>query len=317
MNRVLLSIFTILRSFWQYKKNLYLAIRLRVSVYAILLTCLSFSLHNKSASFRLVFLTALAFALSSASIQVFNDFIDRECDEKKGKTFALNHKNLILSFLQIINVIGIIVIILLSLESVKLAIICSFTWILGIAYSLLQKIFLLQNIIVAVCGSIPALSGWIFFGKPEFRAIIVSLILFFLNIVREILKDIQDRATDPGYKVTLPIVTANKIMRAEEIVKIFRRRYHSKDLSALELLFLNFNTSTFPSIDICCYIVGYIIFPCCFCLGYPGFIVSILIVAVVFHILFFVSINPDKYVLKTKYMINATMFILIFLMFFV
>jgi 4-hydroxybenzoate polyprenyltransferase len=311
MNKIALLIC----EFWKYKKDLYFAIRLRVSVYAILLTYLSFFLHNNTASQEVVLLTALAFALASASIQVFNDFIDRECDKQKGKIFASNHSKLIFNFWQIINLVVISVLILLSLVSVKLAIVCLLTWILGIAYSLLQKVFLLQNIIVATCGSIPALASWIYFSKPEPRSIIIFLILFFLNIVREIIKDIQDRATDLGYKLTLPIATANKINTAEDVIMVFRRRLYPKNLYPLDLMLCATNPSTFPSIDTCCYILCYISL-LSLCLGYPGFIVSIMIATVALRTLYCVSTNPDRYALKTKRMINTTMFVLIFLMFF-
>ena len=195
---------------WSRRKGLLGATRPLVSLYVFLLTILSFSLYGNM-PWVLATVTALCLGIVSASIQVFNDYRDRKHDTMKGKNFASQNATPLFDFWLLISSLAIVPLIHILEINSKLGIFCIIIWGLGILYSFLQKLFIVQNIIVALCASLPAFCGHMHYGEPNFkdRSFFLFILLFAIIFVREVIKDIQDRKVDGGYKHTLPVMTAH------------------------------------------------------------------------------------------------------------
>jgi len=306
------GIFPSFFGFWIHKKNLFLASRSLVSLYASLLTILSFSFYDRL-PWIFALTTALCFGVISASIQVFNDYQDRNHDIKKGKTFAYQNAALLFDFWLLISSLGIIPMIVISEISTKVTILCAATWGLGILYSFLQKFFIGQNIIVALCASLPALCGQVFYGKPDidYQSSLIFLLLLALAFVREVVKDIQDRKVDKGYKHTLPALTAD-CTRPDDTFRVLKPPYLRITIP-IETVFPGFLPEIFPTVHAISLIVGWASL-LCFGLGMWGIPTFFMMVGIVMMFQLVLR-NPDRFVLYAKNFIDATIIMFFALMY--
>lgn len=310
--KILQIVFPSFFGFWFRKKNLLLATRPLVSIYASLLTILSFSFYGRL-PWIFALTVALCFALISASIQVFNDYQDRNHDIKKGKTFAHHNSALLFDFWLLISSFAVIPIIVISEISANVAILCAIVWGLGILYSFLQKFFIAQNIIVALCASLPALCGNAFYGRQdiEYRSPLVFLLLLAIVFVREVVKDIQDRKVDKGYKNTLPVLTADCTKRTDSF-RVIKPPYPSITIP-IEMAFPCFRPEIFPTIHTISLIVGW---ASLLCLGLGIWGVPMLFMMMGVVMMFqLVLRDPDRFVSPAKNFVDATLIIFFVLMY--
>lgn len=298
--------------FWFRKKNLFLATRPIVSLYVSLLTILSFSFYGRLPwIFSLT--VALCFALISASIQTFNDYQDRNHDIKKGKTFACQNAALLFDFWLLISSLAVIPMIAISEISANGTMLCAIVWGLGILYSFLQKFFIVQNIIVALCASLPALCGNAFYGRPDidYRSSLTFLLFLAIIFVREVVKDIQDRKVDNGYKNTLPVLTAD-CTKQQDSFRVIKPPYPNITIP-IEMVFPGFLPEIFPTVHTISSIVGWASL-LCLGLGIWGVPMFFMMMGVVMMFQLVLR-NPDRFVSPAKNFIDATLIIFFVLMY--
>lgn len=170
--------------------------RLTVSIPAAILVHIGYKIAGEKTEWGLVVL--LFFITGLVMLQ--NDYFDRDHDKKKGKDFAYQYKNLLLTFL----FFGWATVVFVSLlfpvsQTVCLMLIIGIG--IGITYSLLRKILLLPVFVVATLSASPLV-----IARADKSSIQLMLLFFcvFLSIFgRELLKDIEDKEIDIGYKKTL------------------------------------------------------------------------------------------------------------------
>lgn len=149
--------------------------------------------------------TAIAFAGLTMSIMVFNDWKDREHDRKKGKCFASEHSAALCSYWVWLSAVTGMFLLWLAMQDIHVAALCAVVWCVGIAYSYVPHWYLVQNVIVAVCASSPALCGAVYYGSVNAECALTFLLFMSLLFMAEVYKDIEDAPIDSGYKATLPV----------------------------------------------------------------------------------------------------------------
>ena len=289
-----------------------LATRPVVSLYVFLLAILSFSFYGRL-PWILALTVALCFALVSASIQAFNDYQDRNHDIKKGKTFAHHNPALLFDFWLLISSFAVIPMIAITEISANGAMLCAIVWVLGILYSFLQKFFIVQNIIVALCASLPALCGNAFYGRPDidYRSSLVFLLLLAIIFVREVVKDIQDRKVDKGYKHTLPVFTAD-CTGPDDTFRVFKPPYPRITIP-IKTAFPGFLPEIFPTVHTISLIVGWASL-LCLGLGVLGIPMLFMMMGVVMMFQLVLR-DPDRFVSPAKNFVDATLIIFFVLMY--
>lgn len=172
-------------------------------VYAFLLTLVSFKFFQWD-SWNIGLFAGLIFGVLTMSIMRFNDLVDGQNDYRKGKTFAYDHQSSLKFFWVVEAVVLVVALALLALWSWELALFCAGVWIAGLWYSFIPHWYILQNILVALCSGSPALCAIVYFGHLEVSSLATFCLFTSLIWVSEVHKDIEDRRTDVGYKITLP-----------------------------------------------------------------------------------------------------------------
>lgn len=156
-----------------------------------------------------IILVSLSAAITAAAGNIINDVYDIETDK-------VSHPNRVLAqgllskkeAVFLYNIFNVIAIILVSCISDFLIVIVLFTIILLYGYSAyLKKLPLVGNIIIAFLTGLAFIYGGFAADNP-IAAIIPAVFAFLINLIREIVKDIQDIEGDLelNYK-TFPIVS--------------------------------------------------------------------------------------------------------------
>lgn len=209
----------IIRNLWFFKKNLLVVSRPHTFLYAFIVTIVGHKFIEIT-NWKIVLLNAFLFAVIASSIIIFNDIIDRESDFVRGKAFAFRQHRTVFVFWLIISIVAFVMAIILCFYSFKLSLFCLFIWIIGIAYSYLQKIYIIQNILVSLCSASPVLSGAIHQKNINIDIWLIFISLCLVIFSREVLKDAQHKKSDIGYKTTIPIRTENKYSDAVSCVSL-------------------------------------------------------------------------------------------------
>ncbi|MFA6422502.1 MAG: UbiA family prenyltransferase [Candidatus Buchananbacteria bacterium] len=171
-------------------------------IYACLVSFLGFRFCDEAMTMACL-LTSLSFAIGTTSIMVFNDYVDRENDRKKGKVLASDYPAEVLKYHWWLGLASVLSLGSLAWFSLPVTIFCFVILIIGDLYSSLRRRVVIQNMVVALCSGAPVLCGMIFKGELEFRGLLVFITLVYLILINEIFKDIEDRKTDKGYKETI------------------------------------------------------------------------------------------------------------------
>ncbi len=199
---------TTLETVWIYRWDLFWSTRDTVMLYALACTVMGYHIMHLRLPPAMIGLNALAFALVTGNIMMFNDIVDRFHDVKKGKRFAHDHPTTIRLAWRLMSAFIAILLIALSYQHALVATFCAGVWWLGLAYSFVPHWYIAQNALVAACSASPVLCGLVVHGHWNSSASNTAMILFGMIFLREITKDIEDVAFDPGYKASIPVVTA-------------------------------------------------------------------------------------------------------------
>ena len=185
-------------------KQLFATGRPHTGLYAFALSLIGFGFYEATPWVVILF-TSLAYAGLTMNIMIFNDWVDRENDRKKGKMLASEHSQELMQYWQRLSGVTALILIPIAYWSVPLAIYTTLVWAVGILYSYAQRRYLLNNALVALCAGAPVLSGAVYHGEIRWIAICTSIIFMGLIFINEMYKDVKDRNTDDGYKITMPI----------------------------------------------------------------------------------------------------------------
>ncbi|NQT50213.1 UbiA family prenyltransferase [Candidatus Kuenenbacteria bacterium] len=180
--------------------------RIRGTIFTFLLTLSGFVMYGEDrVDWMVALFAALSCSLLHMSIMTFNDWYDRSHDLQKGKRLAYDHPEAFWSYWVRLTGITLAAISLLATLNTVVALFCFGTLVLGLAYSYLQKLVVVNNLIVAGCGASPVLCGSVFFQKSDAYIWTWYSVFFTLILGREIIKDIEDVNIDTGHKNTLPV----------------------------------------------------------------------------------------------------------------
>lgn len=185
-------------------RELWGACRPMAGVFAALLAIISF--RYDAAPWSLALLTAFSYACLTWNIMVFNDYVDRVHDRKKGKCFASENSKALRWFWATLSGVTAVSLGLVAQQSMAVAVFCMVVWTIGVLYSYVPHWYVIQNLIVAACSASPVLAGNMYSQDLSLKAVALSLAIFFIVLIREIYKDIEDVVIDKGYKKTLPVV---------------------------------------------------------------------------------------------------------------
>lgn len=168
--------------------------RITVSIPAAFLVHIGYKIVHEETNWGLVILIFFITALTMLQ----NDYFDRDHDQKKGKDFASKNKKFLLVFLVVCWLV-VVITSFLFFENKLL-------WLLiiigiGILYSFSRFIVLLPLVTVAITSASPIVLSKIPDLSTQHLLLFISIIFAILG--REILKDIEDREVDVGYKETL------------------------------------------------------------------------------------------------------------------
>lgn len=148
---------------------------------------------EESYSPKSIILAAISAALTAAAGNVINDILDREADKinhpaRPIPAGKLSTKHAVFEYLILVITANIIALLIHQLAFI----IVFLTTILLFLYSnKLKKIPLLGNIIVAYMTGMAFIFGGVVVGNP-YGALIPALFAFLINLIRELVKDIQD-----------------------------------------------------------------------------------------------------------------------------
>ncbi len=184
------------------------AFRLKMAVFAILLVMCSFVLENETID-AYVWLIALVVTLGTTNTMLTNDYVDREHDKLKGKTFASENEHVLFSVVVILWAIIImlsLVVMFYSRYQGGILLVCAYV---GIMYSFTRKFPMLSAFSVALASALITLLP---LAKSGMSVVLFSSTFLFI-LAREIVKDVDDKKIDERidekgnvYKKTLPVI---------------------------------------------------------------------------------------------------------------
>lgn len=189
-------------------KNIFLSLRPQSSLPAAFLVHVGSRLNNQRTNWLLVF---IMFAIT-ALIMLQNDYFDSEHDFfKKNKRFVYENKKIIFYILIFSWPMIFLVTFLFTLKIQLFLLVIS---IVGFFYSFLRKIFLLPLLTIAVLSGLPIILQ----GNISQTTILFISVTIITILGREILKDIEDKDVDFGYKKTLATETSFSIRSLHRFV---------------------------------------------------------------------------------------------------
>lgn len=188
------------------KKELLGISRLHTALHAFVLTFAGYKIIG-SDIWTVGLINSVVFTLITSSIMIFNDWVDAESDFKRGKTFVYQNKKTVLLYWISLSSLTCFILTGLAFLSPKVAIFCLAIWLLGILYSYLQKVYVVQNAIVSLCTASPILCSIIYENCIDKNVVLISLSLCIIIFSREILGDMKHKESDRGYKTSIPIKT--------------------------------------------------------------------------------------------------------------
>ena len=154
-----------------------------------------------------IFLAALSAALVAAAGNIINDYFDYEIDKinrpNRPLPLGLISRSEALSLYFVLSVLSMFISINISVEAF---IIVSATNVLLYFYSAaLKKIPLIGNLVVSTCTALAFIYGGVVVGNI-YDAIIPTVFALLVNLIREIIKDIEDIDGDKKNRLeTYPI----------------------------------------------------------------------------------------------------------------
>lgn len=199
-------------------KQLIQSCRPSTGVFATIAAIISW--RYEPAPWPVMWWSTISFACLTWSIMVFNDWVDRDHDVKKGKQFAHDNPRALWRFWLTLNAFTSLALLFTLWYSPMVGAFCGTVWITGLLYSYAPHWYVAQNLIVAFCSCSPTLLGCVYSADYTRAPISLALTTFFVIFNREIYKDLEDVTFDQGYKRTLPTVIGitNTVKRVPWIV---------------------------------------------------------------------------------------------------
>ena len=155
-----------------------------------------------------ILLAAVSAAITAAAGNIINDIYDLETDKISHPNRVLVKKNISVKqvwiYYFILNTIAIIIAGYISITLLSIVLIVIF--LLFLYSSILKRLPLIGNITISFITGLVFIYGGILTGNP-FAAVIPGCFAFLINLIREIVKDIQDVLGDSksNFK-TFPVV---------------------------------------------------------------------------------------------------------------
>ncbi len=181
--------------------------RIRGTLFTAVFAASSFRLVEREVSLGVVVLCAGAFTLAHMSIMTFNDWKDRVHDRAKGKTLASDHPLLFKRYLVGLLAATLLGVMVLGVVSTWLMLYCAGVLAFGIVYSYVERVFVLNNLIVAACGAAPVLPGAVYTGRIPMEVWLWYTVFFALVLGREIIRDIHDHHLDEVHSLKQTLST--------------------------------------------------------------------------------------------------------------
>lgn len=178
--------------------------RPHTGLYAFLLALVSFGFFGWK-DWPVALLTSVVFGLLTMSIMTFNDYVDRDHDVKKGKTFARDYRDALWRFWRSEALAVLVLLTALMYIAPHVAAFCLLVWLVGLWYSFIPHWFLVQNVLVALCSGSPALCGMVNAMMWDAKSVATFTLFTALILFSEVNKDIEDHTIDIGYKSTVPV----------------------------------------------------------------------------------------------------------------
>lgn len=163
-------------------------------IFTFIVVLVSIFICSKEFAFTtIVFLASLTAALLAAAGNIINDYFDAEIDEinrpkRPIPSGSISKKNAVIYYLSL-TIIALSLSSFISTNAFAIVIITCLTLFFYSKY--LKAIPLLGNIAVAFCTALAFLFGGIIAGNIEV-SIIPAIFAFLINLIREVLKDVED-----------------------------------------------------------------------------------------------------------------------------
>lgn len=177
------------------KTNAYIKITRPINIiFTFIVVLVSIFICSKEFAFTtIVFIASLTAALVAAGGNIINDYFDAEIDEinKPNRPIpsgSISKKNAVIYYLSL-TIIALAISSFISTNAFAVVIITSLTLFFYSKY--LKAIPLLGNIAVAFCTALAFLFGGIIAENIEV-SIIPAIFAFLINLIREVLKDVED-----------------------------------------------------------------------------------------------------------------------------
>ena len=177
-----------------------LALRTHVSFVCLLITIASFKLNGWDES---VWLCSFFVFLSCSSSMLYNDWIDRDHDKRKGKYFTSEKEKYFFCYVVIFYLAQIAYCVYLFKINNFYGIIGLCMMILGVLYNYVRNFDLLSNLIVSLSFALTCLFA--ITNSYTLEGIVWMVFIFLTAYAREIIKDLIDMGIDKGYKRSMAL----------------------------------------------------------------------------------------------------------------
>ncbi len=174
-----------------------------------LLTLLCFKISAATIE-PIAIVLAIFVTLGAAATMVLNDWFDRKHDLQKGKDFAYLMGNNFLIYAISLWVVVFSLGIWIWARNPEYILISVLLLSLGLFYFVTRHVVALSAIAVSFAGALPTLYAYIAYKESKILGLFV--VVFFLMLGRETLKDMQDMH-DVGYKKTLPVTFGVRVSK--------------------------------------------------------------------------------------------------------
>lgn len=175
-------------------------LRLQTCIFASLLVIAGFVLAK--ADVLWVVVIAVFFITSVTMLQ--NDYRDRFHDVQKGKVLAYKNQKTFLGLLGIFWITSISLIIFVAINNPKFGIVLTAFAIIGATYSEIRMIPFIPITVVSLTSASLVIIPFVNDSNPK-KLWLLFLSVLFVIFAREIMKDLDDKEIDKGYKWTIPL----------------------------------------------------------------------------------------------------------------
>ncbi len=177
------------------------SLSLKMASFAVLLAIVSLQLAGIAPLWQ----SLAALFCITVSTMLQNDWRDRAHDVRKGEVLVMEHESAFLGLVVGAWLLSAVLIVATWLVAPRLGVFLACIATVGLVYSEIRRIPFLPICLVAFTAASPALFPAVQ-GVITLRGWLLYVATVFIIFAREITRDIEDAAIDPGYKWTLPVI---------------------------------------------------------------------------------------------------------------